>query len=774
MQTEASLERDTDLIQDYIELLNRKAARPSPFGKLAALGRLGLLRRRLAAALRRHADPELERAAAAATAETTETWARRVATSYWGSRALAALVMVGGWQLLLVALLLASTAYVNLADRPPSIDSGYVPAVTRYAVVVLILFVFVFYAGLPLLAMLVLWGGRFLRAWRASVPSALLVLLAASVATLATFRGLENPAAAPDSIHEFVETRSTASSPEVPAYRAYQSWLDMNWLLKDPKLKADYEQYLRNGPGRWLTNKFDTTDPAAWAEPQTLVYIGELVDQQHDQAKFREWLLDYVERNRINSRDIDSAIDDMLQPVQQRFLSVWQAEPYLHDRDVNRRRHYFASAFSRMRTVGMIYFGVLVLLALFAYAVGPAVKTTGWLARVARFERVAGAAERFRDRYYALPEGRDLASAADYERAVDMLIRVHRAWVRAVLVVAILVFGGVAVWLATRSAAARPVATQTGLMHRFVAIPTSRPAASAAPQPANSPLPVAAAAAPGGTAFPGGTGDASVATDTDGDGVPDERAVPTLEARVAAIQKQLDDADYDLRKKFKTTAALLEAYRREIESLRSQNAQLEQRYTDLASTTSALGGRLGSAEAQARQAASAASAAEARAESVGVQVAALSGSVDERTGALARRADALEARDEEIQNTVDMVAADVDEKSTELRARTERLGERATDLAERTEQVAELQRTVYTALVDEFRKQIAAVERRSHSRLYRMFNKKEARAQLADLRRRIQLVRAKLQETGDPDAASIDRELVELQSAIVPVEERYK
>mgnify|MGYP006170868423 CR=1 FL=1 len=51
----------------------------------------------------------------------------------------------------------------------------------------------------------------------------------------------------------------------------------MNWLLKDPKLKADYEQYLRNGPGRWLTNKFDTTDPAAYRRPaESVEAAGEL------------------------------------------------------------------------------------------------------------------------------------------------------------------------------------------------------------------------------------------------------------------------------------------------------------------------------------------------------------------------------------------------------------------------------------------------------------------------------------------------------------------
>ena len=76
---------------------------------------------------------------------------------------------------------------------------------------------------------------------------------------------------------------------------------------------------------RWLMNRFDTADPGAWADPQSLVHIGEFVDQQHDQNKFREWLRDYVERNRINSRGIDQDIDTLVGPANQRFL--WSGRP---------------------------------------------------------------------------------------------------------------------------------------------------------------------------------------------------------------------------------------------------------------------------------------------------------------------------------------------------------------------------------------------------------------------------------------------------------------
>src|SRR5262245_64337800 len=140
MQTEVSLERDTDLIQDYIEILNPRAARPSPFGKLAALAKLGALRRRLGSSARRAPDPELERAEAAAAAETTTTWGRRFATSFWGSRLLMALALVAGQQLVLVALLVVSAAYTNVTAFPASVESGYLPRATRGAVVLLVLF----------------------------------------------------------------------------------------------------------------------------------------------------------------------------------------------------------------------------------------------------------------------------------------------------------------------------------------------------------------------------------------------------------------------------------------------------------------------------------------------------------------------------------------------------------------------------------------------------------------------------------------------------------
>lgn len=788
MQTEERVERDADLIHEYIEILNRRATRPSPFGKLAAFTKLGSLRRRLAAAVSRHPDPEVERAEAAAVAETTGSWARRFATSFWGARLLMLLLLVIGQQFVLLALLVFSTAYTNVATFPPSVERGYVPAATRFSIVFLIVFVFAFYAAVPVLSALLLWGGRFFRSWRLTVPVVTLVLLVSAVATYLTFRKLENPAFKPDSIHEFVdtrpETRGGGTDSDVIPYLSYTAWLDGkgtagsgNWLLKDPKLKADYEEYLRNGPGRWLTNNFDTSDPAAWADPKALVAIGTLVDTEHDQAKFREWLKDYADRNKINSAGIDDDIDALVGPANHRFLSIWQAEPFLRERDVNIQRHYFSEVFKRLRVGGMIFFGVLIVVYLLIYLIGPTVVTAGWIARSLKLSRAAGAIGRFRDRYYRTPERTELAEEPYYDDTLELFARVHRSYVRAVLATSVIVFGALVILLASRPQPARPMATQNALMHRFVALPSSGPSAAPAGAAPSGVGPIATASPlPANTAgaFQGGTGDPNLAVDADGDGLADERPLPPLEARLAALQKRVDDSEYDVRKRFKTTATLLEAYRREIDALRAQNAQLEQRQGELLGTTSALGSRISATEGQIRGASQAAAEARGRAEAVDARVADLADSFEERTESLDRRAGALEKRDDEIQSTVDAVAADLDEKSTELRARTERLGERATDLAERAEQIAELQRTAYTALVDEFNRQIDSLDRRSHSRLYRMFNKKEARAQLADLRRRIQLVRSKLRDAGDADSLDIDKQLVEIQERIGPVEERYQ
>ena len=72
---------------------------------------------------------------------------------------------------MLVTLLVVSAAYTNVTTFPPSVETGYLPRATRGAIVVLVVFVFAFYAVLPLLSALVLWGGRLLRSWRVAIPA---------------------------------------------------------------------------------------------------------------------------------------------------------------------------------------------------------------------------------------------------------------------------------------------------------------------------------------------------------------------------------------------------------------------------------------------------------------------------------------------------------------------------------------------------------------------------------------------------------------------------
>lgn len=762
MQTERRADRDSDPIQDYISILDRDASRPMPFRKLAATAKIGTLRRRLAASLARYPDPALERAGAAAEVETRTSWWRRIATSFWGSKTLMALLLVVAQQLSLVAILILGVAYANFATRPASPETGYLPAATRYSVVFLVLYVFAFFFVTPFVSFLLVWAGRLVRSWRVTVPATLLLLLASAGATWYVFAagGTQNPAFAPDAIHQFVESRKTAE------YEAYQKWLDMNWLLKDPKFRADYESYLRTGPGRWLTNRFDTTDAAAWASPDALAYIGQFVDQEHDQVKFREWLKDYIERNRIYSRDIDA--DVLVGPANQRFLSIWQAEPFLRDRDVNVRRAYYGEVFQRIRIAGLVFFGVMIVAYLAVYLFGPFLLLVGWIASKAKLNGLISRVESIRDAYYSYPELRELEGHPGFfGNASEVVTRVHRGFVRSVAIVSICVFGLWMVWMATRGGAdSRPMATQARLMNRFVMIPAALRSGRSAAAGLGSPAP-----ANGVDVGPGGPG---ATIDTDGDGVPDEAPVPPVEVRLANLQNAFDDADYDTRKKLAALTGELEAANREIELLRKQSASLEASQSQLESTAGMLGGRISTSEGAARDAASRATEAADLARSANTRIINLGDTFETRTETLDRRAESLEKRTEALQGTADAIAADLDATAKDLTARTERLGDRTTDLAERAEQIADLQRTAYLSIIAEFDRQIGALERRAGSRLSRMFRGKETRIEILDLRRRIQGVRGRLQASGNPDAPAFDAQLIRLQERIGPIEAKFQ
>ena len=366
--------------------------------------------------------------------------------------------------------------------------------------------------------------------------------------------------------------------------------------------------------------------------------------------------------------------------------------------------------------------------------------------------------------------------------AYSLLSRVHRSYIRGVVAVSIVVLGAWSLWLASRSESTRPVATQSALMGRFVAVPGSeRPfgsgvsigAGASTGQLTGAAVSVPASGAPQG--FVGGTGDPSTAVDLDGDGVPDERPANPLEARLSAIQKQIDDSDYEFRKKFKTTAALLEAYKKEIDTLKNENARLNQTASGLTTLTSGISGRIASAEGQARSASISATEAREYASQLGTNLESLSATVDDHVRSLEQADRALEGRADEQQSTTEAIASDLDTTSREMQARTERLGERATDLAERTEQIAGLQRTMYAALIGEYDRQVSAIEQKADFRMYRMFNKKEGRSTIDDLRRRLQSVRAAmLAGSVEPDARNVIRYLEALQSRLNRIAPKFE
>jgi predicted nucleic acid-binding Zn-ribbon protein len=758
METELNQDRDTELIGEYLELLDRNSARRSPFARLAALAKLGIVERKLRNLVDRHPEPELERLEAIAESSTSRGWFRRLAAGYWGSRVLLLATVLIGHQLVLGALSLTSAAYTGVVGDDPQPSTGELSTLSRLAVIFLVLFVFAFYLTPPLLSFLGLWGGRFLRSWRVTVPAVAIAVLASAGCTYLSFRSLSNPAFTKASLNQFIESRLISSSD------AYRKWLDMNWLLKDERFRSDYESYLKNGPGRWLTNRFDTTDPAAWAdadpatpENETLKYIGEFVDQQHDQTKFRDWLKDYVERNHINSRDIDRDIDGLIGAGNQRFLAVWQAEPYLRQRDVYVRQHYYEQVGAALRQWGLVMLGVTGCAFALAYAVGPCLLVLGWLARSFRMEWFGRLAERLRSRYYRYPEINDLGLEPYLPSTTEMLEKVHRGFIHSATIVSLVFFGLWALWLA-RDDGARAT-TQAGVIGRYVvgaSAPSDRPndpGQAVTPSTAPTLATIGAPSAFGDPAF----------------GAEGDEKPPPVEQRLLALERAYGDADYEMRKRFKTTDAVLASYKKELEELKRQAQQLERENRDLATLASGLQSQLGSAGSAASSATARAEDAIARAEDAMAGLTQLGVRADE----LDRRTGDLERASERLENETDVLAADLDAHNREMTARTEELADRAAGLDTRVESIADLQRTAYRYVVDQIDSEVAAIERRSESRMYRMFNRREALVRLDGLRGRIQTIRAMLQYNRSPEARLLMSQLTALLERITPIETRF-
>ncbi|HKP13946.1 MAG TPA: hypothetical protein VJZ91_17625, partial [Blastocatellia bacterium] len=587
---ETVITRDTDILREYIAALDARERGMSPFARLAATVKLARLRRELDAAQIEATDEDLAALRREIDERTSRSFMRRFESRPWGARLVIFLMLVVGQQLALALVALAAAAFVRLAPVP----KGWNPVLPHEDPGYLLVFCFLFFFVTPLLALLVLFGGRFFRSWRKTLPAVLLIIVVSAVGTYLVFRNTElntNPVRYHTSLEELAKSRELNVA-------SYRQWVAANWLMSDPQFQRDYEAYLREGPGRWIIARIypegDTGDDAAWrsSDPKnqmqapSMQAMSEYLDGGQDPNGFREWLRYYLDRHRIYSEDrIEQEVSAITGPANQRFLGLWQVEPYLKERDQRLYSAYLGEMGRKMRLWGLASLALYALAFLVIFLTAPALSFWERMAGGARGKRRVSAYDpepptapsRLDRRRDWFPERNEIATPAFFDTPLRLLGHVHRAFMRLAVSTILLAFLFWALVHAAQSSRNRPnPVTQVGLMRSFLLLG----------QGSERDAPPASGAA-----------SATYVTVNRAPLTPPARDAVT--ARVAGLQSQVDEGDYQNERRFKEQYRTLAATQTDVNSLKSTTAQLQQTTNGLPQQLSQIGSQ---AEARAGQA----------------------------------------------------------------------------------------------------------------------------------------------------------------------------
>ena len=781
---ETVITRDTDILREYLVALDARERGLSPFARLAATVKLARLRRELDVAqldttdediiaLRREIDERLDR-----------TFARRFESRPWRARLSVFLMLVLGQQLVLALVLVATLAFVRFAPVP----KRWNPVLPHEDPAYLIAFIFFFFFVTPMLALLMLFGGRYFRSWRKTIPATLLIVALSALATFLVMRGREknNPVRHLSSLSQFAKGRDL----DVTNYR---QWVDTNWLMNDAKFQRDYESYLRNGPGRWVTShvyaKTYEGDNAAWAD--ALPVIEQYLSEGQDPEGFRDWLRYYFDRNRIYSEDrIDQEVDALTGSANQRFLSVWEVEPYLKERDQRLYRAYLGSINEAMKWGALACLGLLTLVFLVIYLTGPALsfweRTAGTLrVRVRRGDKIAldseqraptGRTARLRERYYSFPERDEITTPPFFDTPFQLLSRVHRSFVRLAVFTSILVFGFWAVVYALDlSAGHENVPTQIALMRSHLLFGG---AADEAPDEAgglirragadrmqvDSNQVTTTARTPDDVAY-----DARLLAAATG-----ERREELLAARVVELEQQLDENDYQSGKKFKEQYQTIESQQRQIGSLQVVAGQLQQTTTSLPQQISDLGSRTSAAEAGTGRVLGEVNAARQMAQGIEQQVNTKLKDIESRAARVADQVGKVEDQASALATRTEEFKEEISRRTREIEARTLELREQTESLKAREEQVSRFQRVAFAAILSEINASADDLDSRINSSFYRFFNKGKAQQEVDALRQRIAAIVAELRDMNTDQAKQLIEQLGAVSKRVDQIAARIK
>jgi hypothetical protein len=153
---ETIITRDSDILREYLGVLDARELSLSPFARLAATVKLARLREELdrnhlditnddLQALRKEVDERLGRSLA-----------RRFEAKRWGARLSAFLWIVLGSQLALALVLLVTALFVRFVPLP----GWWNKQLPHDEPAFLVAFIFVLFATIPWLALLLVSGGR--------------------------------------------------------------------------------------------------------------------------------------------------------------------------------------------------------------------------------------------------------------------------------------------------------------------------------------------------------------------------------------------------------------------------------------------------------------------------------------------------------------------------------------------------------------------------------------------------------------------------------------
>lgn len=682
---ETVITRDSDVIREYLAAMDARERGLSPFARLVATIKLARLRRELANTSIETTDDDLAALRREIDERTSRSLLRRLQARPLGARLSVFLLIVFGQQLVLLLVFFATWLFVKFAP----VDKRWNPALANEQPAFLYVFLFFFFFATPMLAMLTMFGGRFFRSWRLTAPvTALLVMIAAAAAFITVpsaqlgkvFKSLEqvvNPALRTSSTDQFIKKRVMGG------VETYRQWIEANPLLKDAKLRSDYESYLRNGPGRWITSRLDSKDDATWLASMDM--MEEYLDQRQDADGFREWLKYYFDRNRIYSESrIDQEISSLTGGASEQMLGVWQVEPYLRERDERLYGAHFGTVSRRMKNVALIGLGAFTLLFLIAYLAKPAL--SAMKRRKAAPPRIdtedAPMPVASISHNDSFPERRDIKTMPFFDAPFEILSRVHKSFLRIAVFASVFVFlFWIAVYASAMASTSANPQSQLALMRSYIFFLSDD-----------------------GEVEPSRTAPQSLGLQT-----------TDPQSRLAAMEERVDEGEYQHTKKLEAQDQTIASHISDIAQLKSFSMQFQQTTSTLPTQLAELSSRASAAESRVGEVIGQVSGVKQKADALEGQLASKLGQVETRATRASEQVGKIEEQASVLATRTEALEKELDRRARQIEARTEELGERTAALNEREERIARFQRIAFRAILSGITADVDELDRRSQS-----------------------------------------------------------